>query len=67
MIYFYKVTDITTDKIFNCHSDLDEFSSYRDFIGFLEDMNEIFSGQLRFEEDREKILEDSLTRDFQMV
>jgi len=68
MIYFYKITDLVTGKVFEQRTDLDEFSSYRDFIANLESMNEFWSGQLRYEESREPIKSKSLlTSEFEMV
>lgn len=68
MIYFYKITDLVTGKVFEQRTDLDEFSSYRDFIANLESMNEFWSGQLRYEESREeKKFKSLLTSEFEMV
>lgn len=68
MIYFYKITDLVTGKVFEQRTDLDEFSSYRDFIAHLESMNEFWSGQLRYEESREeKKFKSLLTSEFEMV
>ena len=67
MIYFYKITDLKNGKTYSHRSSLDEFNSYRDFIGYLEGCNEFWCGELRFEEDKEKIVEDSLTRDKLLV
>jgi hypothetical protein len=55
MIYFYKITDLKSGKVYEQRTDLDQFSSYRDFIGHLEAMNEHWSGLLRYEESREPI------------
>jgi len=68
MIYFYKITDLVTGKVFEQRTDLDEFSSYRDFIANLESMNEFWSGQLRYEESREeKKFKSLLTSEFEIV
>ena len=72
MIYLYKITDIVTGKVFEQRTDLDEFSSYRDFIANLESMNVFWSGQLRYEESREPIESEKkfkslLTSEFEMV
>lgn len=67
MIYFYKVTDLANGNVSSERSDIDEFSSYRDFIANLEALNEIYAGELRFEEDREEIRKNALTRQFEMV
>jgi hypothetical protein len=68
MIYFYKITDLVTGKVFEQRTDLDEFSSYRDFIANLESMNAFWSGQLRYEESREeKKFKSLLTSEFEMV
>ena len=67
MIYFYKITDLKNGKTYSHRSDLDEFESYRDFVGYLEGNNEFWAGFLRYEEDNEKIVENSLTRDKLLV
>lgn len=73
MIYFYKITDLKTGKTYNQRSEIDEFSSYRDFIGHLEAMNEFWLGLLKYEEDlesarkEEKITKPTLTSEFEMV
>ena len=56
MIYFYKVLDLTTGKVYNAQTDLDEFSSYRDFIAYLEGNNALWNGTLKFQESRKEIL-----------
>lgn len=56
MIYFYKVLDLTTGKVYNAQTDLDEFASYRDFIAYLEGNNSLWAGTLRFSESRKEIL-----------
>ena len=61
MIYFYKMTNLSTGKVYdNQKTDIDEFSSYRDFIASLETLNEIFAGEYRFEES-------CLTNQYEMV
>jgi len=67
MIFFYKVKDLKNGKTYSHRTNIDEFGSYRDFIGYLEGQNQFWAGQLRFEEDREKIEEDSLTRELLVV
>lgn len=67
MIYFYKITDLKNGKTYSHRSSLDEFESYRDFVGYLESNNEFWAGFLRYEEDNEKIVENSLTRDKLLV
>lgn len=56
MIYFYKVLDLTTGKVYNAQTDLDEFASYRDFIAYLEGNNSLWAGTLKFQESRKEIL-----------
>lgn len=56
MIYFYKVLDLTTGKVYNAQTDLDEFLSYRDFIAYLEGNNALWAGTLKFQEYRKEIL-----------
>ena len=73
MIYFYTITDLKSGKQYKQQTDLDEFSSYRDFIGHLEAMNEFWSGMLRYEEghlyteDLEKKTKSNLTSEYDMV
>ena len=56
MIYFYKVLDLTTGKVYNAQTDLDEFLSYRDFIAYLEGNNALWAGTLKFQESRKEVL-----------
>ena len=72
MIYFYKITDLKSGKVYEQQSLLDEYSSYRDFISYLERMNEWWSGLLRYEESRESIepekkFESLLTSEYEVV
>jgi hypothetical protein len=72
MIYFYKITDLKSGKVHEQRTLLDEYSSYRDFISYLERMNEWWSGLLRYEESREPIepekkFESLLTSEYDMV
>jgi hypothetical protein len=63
MIYFYRVVDLTTGKVYNAQTDLDEFLSYRDFISYLEGNNSLWAGTLKFEESRKEVL----TSEFDLV
>lgn len=72
MIYFYKITDLKSGKVYEQQSLLDEYSSYRDFISYLERMNEWWSGLLRYEESRESIesekkFESLLTSEYEVI
>ena len=49
MIYFYKVTNLVTGKVYDGQAtDIDEFSSYRDFIANLESLNSLWAGEYKF-------------------
>lgn len=72
MIYFYKITDLKSGKVYEQRSDLDEYSSYRDFIAHLERMNEWWAGMLKYEESREQIepekkFQSLLTSEYEVV
>ena len=65
MIYFYRMTNLSTGKVYdNQKTDIDEFSSYRDFIAALETLNEVFAGEYRWEESSSK---KCLTSEYEMV
>lgn len=65
MIYFYKMTNLLNGKVWdNQKTDIDEFSSYRDFIAALEALNEVFAGEYRWEESSSK---KTLTSEYEMV
>ena len=63
MIFYYKVLDMTTGKVYNAQTDLDEFASYRDFIAYLEGNNALWYGTLKFQESRKEVL----TSEFDLV
>ena len=72
MIFFYKITDLKSGKTWEQQSLLDEYSSYRDFISYLERMNEWWTGLLRYEESRESIepekkFESLLTSEYEVI
>jgi len=72
MIFFYKITDLKSGKTWEQQSLLDEYSSYRDFISYLERMNEWWAGLLRYEESRESIepekkFESLLTSEYEVI
>ena len=65
MIYFYKVTNLLTGTVYDGQAtDVDEFSSYRDFIANLESLNSLWSGEYKFEESSPKR---TLTSEYEMV
>ena len=65
MIYFYKMTNLSTGKVYdNQKTDIDEFASYRDFIANIEALNQIFAGEYRCEESSSK---KTLTSEYEMV
>jgi hypothetical protein len=39
-------------QVYRQKTDIDEFSSYREFIGYLESQNVNWFGELKYEEDR---------------
>lgn len=55
MSFKYKVTDLKNNRVYCYTSAIDEFESYREFIGFVESMNEAWAGELRYEEDVKRI------------
>jgi hypothetical protein len=72
MIYFYKVTDLKTGKVYQERTEYDEYDSYRDFIGFIEAMNHDWAGAYRYEESREseefkKTYKSNLTSEYEVV
>ena len=61
MVYFYRMTNLSTGKVYdNQKTDIDEFSSYRDFIANIEALNQIFAGEYKWEES-------CLTSQYEMV
>jgi hypothetical protein len=59
------MTCLSTGKVYdNQKTDIDEFSSYRDFIASIETLNEIFAGEYKWEESSSKRC---LTSEYEMV